>query len=68
MAMQLSAEIEQRLEVLARDTGRSVAELTREVLFQRIEAIEGYYQANASARRARSAARYGAEPGSDFGP
>ena len=67
MAMQLSAEIEQRLEALARDTGRSVATLTREALFQRIDAIEDYYQHNAAARRPRFASPYGAEPGLDFG-
>ena len=67
MAMQLSTEIEQRLDALARDTGRSVATLTREALFQRINAIEDYYQHNASARQARSGAPYGAEPGVDSG-
>ena len=67
MAMQHSAEIEQRLEALARDTGRSVAALTREALFQRIEAIEDFYQNNGSALHPRRAAPYGAEPGVDFG-
>jgi predicted DNA-binding protein len=67
MAMQLSAEIEQRLEALARDTGRSVAALRREALFQRIDAIEDYYRNNAAARHSPSAAPYGAEPGVDFG-
>jgi predicted DNA-binding protein len=67
MAMQLSAEIEQRMEALARDTGRSVAVLTREALFQRIDAIEDYYRIHGSARHARPAAPCGAEPGTDFG-
>lgn len=67
MAMQLSAEIEQRLEALARETGRSVAALTREALFQRIEAIEDFYQHHGGVRPAGFAAPYGAEPGVDFG-
>lgn len=67
MAMQLSREIEQRLEALARETGRSVASLAREALFQRIEAIEDFYQNNASARHTQDVAPYGAEPGVDFG-
>lgn len=67
MAMQLSAEIEQRLEALARETGRSVSALAREALFQRIEAIEDFYQNHGSALHARHAAPYGAEPDVDFG-
>ena len=67
MAMQHSAEIEQRLEALARETGRSVAALAREALFQRIEAIEDFYQNNGAALPPRHVAPYGAEPGVDFG-
>jgi predicted DNA-binding protein len=67
MAMQLSPEIEQRLEALARETGRSVAALTREALFQRIEAIEDFYQNGACVQHAGQASPYGAEPGVDFG-
>lgn len=67
MAMQLSAEIEQRLDALARETGRSVATLTREALFQRIEAIEDFYQHHGSRHHAGFVAPYGAEPGVDLG-
>ena len=67
MAMQHSAEIEQRLAALARETGRSVAALTREALFARIEAIEDFYQHQESVLHRPHAAPYGAEPGVDFG-
>jgi predicted DNA-binding protein len=65
MAMQLSAEIRQRLEALARETGRGVAALTREALLQRIDAIEDFYRSGE--RRRTHVAACGAEPGVDPG-
>jgi predicted DNA-binding protein len=67
MAIHLTLEIEQRLEALARETGRSVASLTREALFQRIEAIEDFYQNHAAAQHQQNVAPYGTEPGVDLG-
>lgn len=66
MAIQHSPEIEQRLEALARETGRSVASLAREALFQRIDAIEDFYQ-NHGTHHDSHVAPYGAEPGVDLG-
>jgi predicted DNA-binding protein len=68
MAIQLSPEIQQRLEALARETGRSVAVLTREALFARIDAIEDFYQNHAAGRHdGQLSAPYGAEPDVDLG-
>jgi predicted DNA-binding protein len=66
MGMQLSAEIAQRLEALAHETGRSVAALTREALLQRIDALEDFYRDGAAARYPR-AESCGAKPGLDLG-
>lgn len=66
MGMQLSAEIAQRLEALAHETGRSVAALTRETLLQRIDALEDFYRDGPAARHPRPAAPCGAEPGLDL--
>ncbi len=66
MAVRLSPEIEQRLEALARETGRSISQLAREAVFQHIDAIEDYYL-NGHAERTNAAAPYGAEPGLDLG-
>ncbi|HEY0826116.1 MAG TPA: CopG family transcriptional regulator [Ramlibacter sp.] len=66
MAIRLSPEIEQRLEALARETGRSVAQLAREAVFQHIDAIEDYYL-NGQTERTSTVAPYGAEPGLDHG-
>ena len=65
MAIRLSPEIEQRLEALARETGRSTAQLAREAVFQHIDAIEDYYRNGQ--REQGHAAPYGTEPGVDFG-
>jgi predicted DNA-binding protein len=66
MAIRLSPEIEQRLEALARETGRSVSQLAREAVFQHMDAIEDYYL-NGHAERTNAVAPYGAEPGLDLG-
>ena len=66
MAIRVSLEVEQRLEALARETGRSVAALAREALFQHIDAIEDYYL-NGRAHATTAVTPYGPEPGADFG-
>ena len=65
MAIRLSPEIQQRLEALARETGRSTAQLAREAVFQHIDAIEDYYQNGQ--RDEGHITPYGTEPGVDFG-
>jgi predicted DNA-binding protein len=66
MSVRLSPEIEQRLEALARETGRSTAQLAREAMFQHMDAIEDYYL-NGHAERTQAVAPYGTEPGVDLG-
>ena len=65
MSVRLSPEIEQRLEALARETGRSTAQLAREAMFQHMDAIEDYYQNGG--REQHRATPYGTEPGVDLG-
>ena len=65
MAIRLSPEIQQRLEALARETGRSTAQLAREAMFQHMDAIEDYYQNGQ--REQGHIAPYGTEPGLDLG-
>ena len=66
MSIRLSPEIEQRLEALARETGRSTAQLAREAVFQHIDAIEDYYLSG-HADRTTTITPYGTEPGVDLG-
>ena len=53
----LPLKLEQRLDTLAHQTGRSVATLTREAVLAEIEVIEDYYRAAARARRGRQRRR-----------
>jgi RHH-type rel operon transcriptional repressor/antitoxin RelB len=66
MAIRPSPEIEQRLEALARETGRSMAQLAREVVFQHIDAIEDYYL-NGDREHDNVVTAYGTEFGVDLG-
>lgn len=66
MAIHQSQEIQERLEALARETGRSVAQLAREALFQHIDAIEDYYR-NGGKDHGKTITPYGTEPDLDLG-
>lgn len=66
MATPPSPEIQERLEALARETGRSVAQLAREALFEHIDAIEDYYRSGGG-KHGKTAAPYGTEPDLDLG-
>lgn len=66
MAIRPSQEIEQRLEALARETGRSMAQLAREAVFQHIDAIEDYYL-NGGKEHDSGISAYGTEYGVDLG-
>ena len=66
MASHPSPEIRQRLEALARETGRSTGQLAREAVFQHIDAIEDYYL-QGGRHHGDEITPYGAEPGVDLG-
>jgi len=53
LAIRLPEEIEQRLEALARETGRTKTTLAREAILEYIEDLEDFYLAEARARRNR---------------
>ncbi len=53
LALRLSADIEQRLDALAKKTGRSNSYFAREAILRHIEDIEDYYLARRRAQRGR---------------
>lgn len=53
LAIRLPAEIEQRLDALARETGRTKTTLAREAILEYIEDLEDYHLAEARARKNR---------------
>lgn len=53
LAIRLPAEIEERLNALAQQTGRSKTALAREAILEYIEDLEDYYLAEARARKNR---------------
>lgn len=53
LAIRLPAEIEERLNALAQETGRSKTALAREAILEYIEDLEDYYLAEARARKNR---------------
>ena len=55
LALRLPAEIEQRLDALAKKTGRSKSYYAREAILRQIEDIEDYHLARR--RRARDGSR-----------
>ena len=66
MAIHPSLEVQQRLEALARETGRSAGQVAREAIFQHIDAIEDYYLRGGKPH-GDEITPYGAEPGVDLG-
>jgi RHH-type rel operon transcriptional repressor/antitoxin RelB len=52
LALRLPPEIEQRLDALAKKTGRSKSNNAREAILRQIEDIEDYYLAQRRLRRA----------------
>ncbi|MCZ7653752.1 MAG: ribbon-helix-helix protein, CopG family [Rhodocyclaceae bacterium] len=64
LAIRLPETIEERLNALASETGRSKTALVREAILEYIDDLEDYYLAEARARRNRkthSAGRSGAQ-------
>jgi RHH-type rel operon transcriptional repressor/antitoxin RelB len=59
LALRLPAEIEQRLDALAKKTGRSKSFYAREAILRQIEDIEDYYLARR--RRSQGGARVALE-------
>jgi RHH-type rel operon transcriptional repressor/antitoxin RelB len=53
LAIRLPEEIEQRLAVLAQETGRTKTALAREAILEFIDDLEDYYLAEARARKNR---------------
>jgi RHH-type rel operon transcriptional repressor/antitoxin RelB len=53
LAIRLPPEIEQRLDALARETGRTKTTLAREAILEYIADLEDYYLAEARARQNR---------------
>ena len=53
LAIRLPIAIEERLKVLASETGRSKTTLAREAIVEYIDDLEDYYLAEARARRNR---------------
>ena len=53
LAIRLPEDIEQRLEALARETGRTKTTLAREAILEYIDDLEDFYLAEARARRNR---------------
>jgi RHH-type transcriptional regulator, rel operon repressor / antitoxin RelB len=54
LALRLPPEIEQRLDALAKKTGRSKSYYAREAILRQIEDIEDYYLARRRLARGRS--------------
>ena len=55
LAIRLPESIEERLNALAAETGRTKTALAREAILEYIDALEDYYLAEARARRNRKA-------------
>jgi RHH-type rel operon transcriptional repressor/antitoxin RelB len=53
LAIRLPEDIEQRLNALAQETGRTKTTLAREAILEYIEDLEDYYLAEARARKNR---------------
>lgn len=53
LAIRLPDEIEQRLDALAQETGRTKTALAREAILEYIDDLEDYYLAEARARKNR---------------
>lgn len=53
LAIRLPDDIEERLEVLANETGRTKTALAREAILEYIDDLEDYYLAEARARKNR---------------
>ena len=53
LAIRLPDTIEQRLDALARETGRTKTTLAREAILEYIDDLEDYYLAEARARKNR---------------
>ena len=53
LAIRLPAEIEDRLDALAKETGRTKTTLAREAILEYIDDLEDFYLAEARARKNR---------------
>ena len=53
LAIRLPETIEQRLDALAQETGRTKTTLAREAILEYIDDLEDYYLAEARARKSR---------------
>lgn len=53
LAIRLPEEIEQRLDALAKESGRTKTTLAREAILEHIDDLEDYYLAEARARKNR---------------